>query len=208
MQVRPGRVQPEPLPRPVNQQQRRDLPHLLFHRHEPDQVVVEGLEHLVDIRRSAFGGDIYIFKDAYAPEALRKLKADAHRWALYALWWKWRKGERQSEYTLPPPGFDPAAYSQAVTSTLPGLIDASARLVAARQALVPQPVVRAGDTRQDSFQRGISQFAAGKGLAPGKVLKPAATARSWRATQSAPAPMGGARTLPPNPPPNTRGASA
>jgi len=38
------------LPGAVNQQQRRDLLHLLLHRHEADKVAVEGGEHLVDAR--------------------------------------------------------------------------------------------------------------------------------------------------------------
>ncbi|HVB41894.1 MAG TPA: hypothetical protein VNF47_04210 [Streptosporangiaceae bacterium] len=105
---------------------------------------------------------------------------DAHRWALYAVWWKWRKGLAQS-VIVPPEGFDADVYANAVTAVLPALIGADAQSVTAAQAKVPQPVVRPGDTRQDSFERGISRFAASKNLHATKVLKAVAAPRSWRA---------------------------
>jgi len=57
VQVRPGRLQAEPVPRAVDQQERRDLLHLLLHRHQPDQVGVEGVQDLVDARRAPLGGE-------------------------------------------------------------------------------------------------------------------------------------------------------
>jgi hypothetical protein len=102
---------------------------------------------------------------------------DAHRWALYALWWKWQKGLQQ---LIPPDGFDAGACQHAVTAVLPGLITADAQAVAAQLPGVPQPVVLPGDTRQQSFERGVAQFAAARGLGPGKVLKAVAGSRSWR----------------------------
>jgi len=51
VQVRPGRFQAEPLPHPVDQQERGDLLDLLLHRNQPDQLIVQGGEHLVDARR-------------------------------------------------------------------------------------------------------------------------------------------------------------
>jgi hypothetical protein len=104
---------------------------------------------------------------------------DAHRWALYALWWKWQKGNVESQI-VPVDGFDPEAYSRAVTMVLPGLLAADAQAVAARLGQVPQPIVQAGDTRQDSFERGIAKFAADRKLDPAKVLKPTAAPRCWR----------------------------
>lgn len=104
---------------------------------------------------------------------------DAHRWALYALWWKWQKGNVESQI-VPIDGFDPDAYSRAVTTVLPGLLAADAQAVADRLDQVPQPIVQAGDTRQDSFERGIAKFAADRKLDPAKVLKAAAAPRCWR----------------------------
>jgi hypothetical protein len=57
MQVRPGRLEAEPVPRPVDQEERRDLLHLLLHRDQPDQVGVEGVQHLVDARGAALVGE-------------------------------------------------------------------------------------------------------------------------------------------------------
>jgi hypothetical protein len=44
MQARPGRRQGEPLPGPVDQQQRGGLPDLLLHRDQADQLIVQGGE--------------------------------------------------------------------------------------------------------------------------------------------------------------------
>ena len=57
VQVGPGSLQAELLPGTVNQQQRRDLLHLLLHRDQPDQVGVEGVQHLVDARGAALVGE-------------------------------------------------------------------------------------------------------------------------------------------------------
>jgi hypothetical protein len=42
VQVRPGRLQAEPLPRPVDQEQGGDLEDVLLHRHQADKFPVEG----------------------------------------------------------------------------------------------------------------------------------------------------------------------
>jgi len=55
--VRPGCLKAKLLPRPVDQEQRRDLLDLLLDRDEPDQVVVKGREDLVDVRRLALVGE-------------------------------------------------------------------------------------------------------------------------------------------------------
>ena len=52
MQVRPGRGQAELVPGPVDQEQRRDLLYFPLHRHQPDQVPVEGIEDVVDVGRA------------------------------------------------------------------------------------------------------------------------------------------------------------
>jgi len=49
-------VQAEPAPDPVDQQQRGDLFHLFLHRHETDQLAVQGGEHLVDAGCAALVG--------------------------------------------------------------------------------------------------------------------------------------------------------
>lgn len=116
---------------------------------------------------------------AQAAQDAAQASLDAHRWALYALWWKLQKGNYQS-IIVPPDGFDPDAYQQAITVTLPALLAADAQAVAASAPYLPQPVVQPGDTRQDSFERGIAQFAAANGPGPGKVLKAAGAARTWR----------------------------
>ena len=71
VQVRPGRGQPEPLPRPVDQQQRADLRDLLLHRDEPDQLAVQRGEQVVDARlRPLRGeGDAGVRRSALAPLA-------------------------------------------------------------------------------------------------------------------------------------------
>lgn len=102
-----------------------------------------------------------------------------YRKALYVLWWKWQRGLYQSSI-VPLDGFEPKAYEAAVTSTLPTLISAAVAEVNRQAALVPQPIVQPGDTRQASFQRGVSAFANAKGLDPQKSLKPVAESRLWR----------------------------
>lgn len=57
VQVRAGCGKAKPLPRPVDQQQRRDLVYPLFHGHKTDEVAVEGEEHIVDTRGLTFGGE-------------------------------------------------------------------------------------------------------------------------------------------------------
>jgi hypothetical protein len=104
---------------------------------------------------------------------------DSHRWALYALWWKWQNGLIRSQFA-PLDGFDAGAYDQAVTVDLPSQLANDLQLVNAQLANVPQPVVQAGDTRQQSFERGIGDFAAKKGLGAGKVLRAVGGRRSWR----------------------------
>ncbi len=104
---------------------------------------------------------------------------DAHRWALYALWWKWQKGLYQSEI-VPLDGFDPDAYEAAVRTTLPGLLSADHAAVSAQLPKVPQPVVQPGDTRQQSFERGIADLAAARGLGAGMALRAVTGSRSWR----------------------------
>jgi hypothetical protein len=105
---------------------------------------------------------------------------DGYRAALYALWWKWQRGQAES-VVVPPPGFDADTYATAVQTTLPGLVAHAAGEVATYAAQVPQPVVQPGDTRQDSYLRGVAAFAAAKGLDPAKTLKPVAGPRLWRA---------------------------
>jgi hypothetical protein len=47
MQARPGRIEAEPAPGAVDQQERGDLLDLVFHRDEPDQLVVQVGEDLI-----------------------------------------------------------------------------------------------------------------------------------------------------------------
>ena len=56
VQVRPGRLQAEPLPGPVHQQQRGDLQNVLLHRDQADQFAVQGSQDVVDPRRPALLG--------------------------------------------------------------------------------------------------------------------------------------------------------
>jgi hypothetical protein len=48
VQVRPGCLQAEPLPRPVDQQQRCDLQDVLLHQDQADQLAVQGGQDVVD----------------------------------------------------------------------------------------------------------------------------------------------------------------
>ena len=57
VQVRPWCLEAELLPHPVHQQQRSDLRYLPLHWNQADQLAVEGLEKLVDVRLLAFGGE-------------------------------------------------------------------------------------------------------------------------------------------------------
>ena len=71
MQVRPGRRQPEPLPRPVDQQQRTDFLHLFLHRDEPDQFGVQCGEQVIDACGPPFTdeGDGGIRLERFVPPA-------------------------------------------------------------------------------------------------------------------------------------------
>ena len=59
VQVRPGGLEAEPLPYPVDEQQRGDLLHLLLDRDQADQLPVQGGEYVLDIGRPAFLGQAY-----------------------------------------------------------------------------------------------------------------------------------------------------
>ena len=56
VQVGPGRMQAEPLPYPVDEQQRGDLLDLLLDRDQPDQLLIQGSEYVLDIGIPAFLG--------------------------------------------------------------------------------------------------------------------------------------------------------
>jgi hypothetical protein len=57
VQVGPGGVEAEPVPDPVDQQQRGDLLDLLLHRDQADQLIVQGGEHVLDVRRLPLLGE-------------------------------------------------------------------------------------------------------------------------------------------------------
>jgi hypothetical protein len=57
VQVGSGGVEAEPVPDPVDQQQRGDLLDLLLHRDQADQLVVQGGEHVLDVRRLPLLGE-------------------------------------------------------------------------------------------------------------------------------------------------------
>ena len=72
VQVRPGCLEAEPLPGAVDQEERRDLLHLLLDRQQADQVAVEGAEDIVDLRLLALRaeGDRRIRGQRYRPAAV------------------------------------------------------------------------------------------------------------------------------------------
>jgi hypothetical protein len=55
VQVGPGRGKAELVPGPVDQEKRRDLLYFPLHRHQPDQVPVEGIEDVTDVCRAPLG---------------------------------------------------------------------------------------------------------------------------------------------------------
>jgi hypothetical protein len=57
VQVRPGCREPEPLPRPVDEQQRTDFLHFPLHGDEPDQLKVQLEEQVVDACRPPLSGE-------------------------------------------------------------------------------------------------------------------------------------------------------
>lgn len=101
------------------------------------------------------------------------------RLSLYAIWWKWQKGQMES-VIAPPDGFDADAYARLVQTTLPQAIAAAGNAITALLPGVPQPAPQPGDTREQAYARGIARFAAAKGLGDGKVLKAVPGPRYWR----------------------------
>ncbi len=57
VQVGPGRVQAEPLPHPVDQQQRGNLLDLFLDRDQTDELPVQGGEYVLDVGRPALVGE-------------------------------------------------------------------------------------------------------------------------------------------------------
>jgi hypothetical protein len=101
------------------------------------------------------------------------------QWSLYAIWWKWQKGQMES-VIVPPDGFDTDAYARVIQTTLPPAIAAARGAVAALLPGVAQPAPQPGDTREQAYARGVAQFAAARGLGNEKVLKAVPGPRYWR----------------------------
>ena len=105
------------------------------------------------------------------------------QWRFNSIWWKLGK-DPDNMFPQSPPGVTNAKLEHELDPTnsagVTSQLLAEFQKVNAVLKTVPQPVFAAGDTQQDSFQKGIDAFATAKGLTTGKSLKASATPRYWQ----------------------------